>query len=43
MAYFAEKENFVQFKGIQREDQEMVISRLLSENFTLETEEFDFD
>jgi hypothetical protein len=43
MAYIAEKENFTQFKDIQRKDQEIVMSRLLSETFTLETTEVEFD
>ena len=36
IAWFEHKENFSQFKDISKEDQEGVMSRLLSETFTKE-------
>lgn len=42
-AWFDSKENFVQFKEISRDDQEVVMSRLLSQTFSKETEEVEFD
>ena len=43
VAWFENKENFVQFKEISREDQEVVMTRLLSETFSKVTEEVEFD
>ena len=42
-AWFESKENFVQFKEISRDDQELVMSRLLSQTFSIETSEVEFD
>lgn len=41
--HFEQNENFAQFKEIHREDQEMVVSRLISETFAIQTEEVEFD